>query len=69
MINKTENGDIKMKQFKVVPTTKDGQEFMGGTFTFNEFDYSNWLQNVIGNSEIKVGTKDFEVIVTENGEN
>ena len=52
-----------MKIFKVIPTTKEGKDFMGGTFTFQEWDYQNWLQNVIGNSDIKVGTKDFKVEV------
>ena len=50
-----------MKIFKVTPITKEGKDFMGGVFTFEEWDYQNWLQNVIGNSNIKVGTKDFEV--------
>ena len=52
-----------MKIFEVTPTTKNGKDFMGGTFNFNEFDYNNWLQNVIGNSDINVGTKDFDVKV------
>ena len=54
-----------MNKFEVRPITKKGKDFLGGTFNFNEFDYRNFLQNVIGNPEIKVGTRDFEVEVKE----
>lgn len=63
MKNTNTNPEGGIMKFKVTPTTKKGKNFMGGTHTFMEHDYRNWLQNVIGNPHIKVGTSDFDVEV------